>query len=281
MAKCMLAQTATVIPMDHWNWLWSEKLDGMRVLWDGGVTRGQMVRNVPWANWEKTPAQGSMRATGLWSGRQWKPIFAPDWWLDQLPPVALDGELWLGYGTFQTLMTRVRGYSPSFDGVQLWVIDTFGCDVFDNCIKSWQRAQGFWECGFEDISNTTVQCIPQAVIGDDIMDRVEGIIRRGGEGIVLRRKGAPWTATRSKWLLKMKPFMDGQAVVIGYTEGKGRLEGMVGALIVRDCVSGHVFNLSGLTDYERSHPPDICATIRYKYRELTDNGVPKEARYWR
>jgi len=28
---------------------WSEKLDGMRAIWDGGVTRGMLKSDVPWA----------------------------------------------------------------------------------------------------------------------------------------------------------------------------------------------------------------------------------------
>jgi DNA ligase-1 len=39
---------------------------------------------------------------------------------------------------------------------------------------------------------------------------------------------------RSKSLLKVKTFHDDEAVVLGYTEGMGRLQGMVGALKVRN-----------------------------------------------
>ena len=38
---------------------------------------------------------------------------------------------------------------------------------------------------------------------------------------------------RSKSLLKVKTFQDDEATVLGYTDGQGRLEGLVGALRVR------------------------------------------------
>ena len=76
----------------------SEKLDGQRGLWDGGITRGMPIRAVPWANVEKEDRLVEDRiSTGLWS-RYGHPIQAPDWWLDNLPNIPLDGELYLGRG---------------------------------------------------------------------------------------------------------------------------------------------------------------------------------------
>ena len=58
-------------------WFLSEKLDGMRAFWDGGVTRGKY--GPPWNN-------QNIKATGLWS-RYAKVIHAPDWFLDLLLPL--------------------------------------------------------------------------------------------------------------------------------------------------------------------------------------------------
>src|SRR5437868_4225293 len=57
--------------------LMSEKMDGVRSYWDGSK---------------------------LWS-RHGKAISSPDWFTEELPKVALDGELWMGRGTFEELMT--------------------------------------------------------------------------------------------------------------------------------------------------------------------------------
>lgn len=94
----------------------SEKLDGMRSLWDGGLTRGIPTRNVPWAS-TTDPKTGTPKdkvlpvATGLWS-RYGNPIAAPDWFLNQLPSCPLDGELWCGRGNFQKCISACRKDKP-------------------------------------------------------------------------------------------------------------------------------------------------------------------------
>ena len=61
----------------------SEKLDGTRAFWDGGITRGLPTASVPWAS-VADPKTGDRKAkikpvsTGLWS-RYGNPIMAPDW----------------------------------------------------------------------------------------------------------------------------------------------------------------------------------------------------------
>ncbi|GAF67329.1 unnamed protein product, partial [marine sediment metagenome] len=90
-------------------WLMSEKLDGIRFLWDGGVTRGMRVDSIPWAN---TAKDKSIRyASGLWS-RYGKTITAPGWWLDQLPDVPLDGEGWTKRDDRQSLVSAVKKHTP-------------------------------------------------------------------------------------------------------------------------------------------------------------------------
>lgn len=90
----------------------SEKLDGMRVLWDGGITRGLRTEDVPWAGLLH-PKTGLRKAkikpvaTGLWS-RYGNPVMAPDWFLNGLPACPLDGELWAGRGTWSSCLSAVR-----------------------------------------------------------------------------------------------------------------------------------------------------------------------------
>ena len=74
----------------------SRKYNGFSVLWDGGVTRGMLAKDVPW--YYKGGDKDGVVSTGLWSlGRNMKPkvLRAPDLWLNQLPvSVPLHGELW-------------------------------------------------------------------------------------------------------------------------------------------------------------------------------------------
>jgi DNA ligase-1 len=93
----------------------SFKLDGQRAFWDGGITRGLPAATVPWANTAKDERlTRAVDATGLWSSYG-KAIQAPDWWLDRLPPLPLDGELWCGPGTFQQTSSTVSRLIPTED----------------------------------------------------------------------------------------------------------------------------------------------------------------------
>lgn len=83
----------------------SEKLDGTRAFWDGGMTRGMDTQDVPWANTldpntGKTKSKIKSKSTGLWS-RYGNPIVLPEDFLDQLPHIPLDGEIWCGRGGFE------------------------------------------------------------------------------------------------------------------------------------------------------------------------------------
>lgn len=116
-------------------WLMSEKLDGQRAIWDGGITRGLELHEVPWANREKNDRYvDEPRATGLWT-RYGNPIQAPDWFLNQLPPVLLDGELYGGRGRFQWTRSVVSRLEPDerWDEIEYVV---FGMPAFDDLFKT-------------------------------------------------------------------------------------------------------------------------------------------------
>lgn len=91
-------------------WYCSEKLDGLRAYWDGGITRGMTCADVCFANIGK--GGGERLASGLWT-RLGKPVHAPDWFLDGLPEVPLDGELWAGRAEWETASSVVRTYDSS------------------------------------------------------------------------------------------------------------------------------------------------------------------------
>ncbi|KKN35653.1 hypothetical protein LCGC14_0781500 [marine sediment metagenome] len=109
-------------------WFLSEKLDGQRAFWDGGISRGLLKREVPWANTNKDSRyRVEQISTGLWS-RLGNVIHAPDWWLNELPCVMLDGELWhgvRGHGQRQILTRMIKTLVPGPDWkkVKFYVFD--------------------------------------------------------------------------------------------------------------------------------------------------------------
>uniref|UniRef100_A0A6C0K2J7 DNA ligase domain protein n=1 Tax=viral metagenome TaxID=1070528 RepID=A0A6C0K2J7_9ZZZZ len=104
---------------------------------------------------------------------------------------------------------------------------------------------------------------------------------QGGQGIVITRPGSFYVpgGSRSNERLKLKKREDTEGIVIGYNEDGMRLT----SLLVRMVTNRAVFNLGvGFTDkerhdYKKEFP--IGSLIKFSYRELTDEGKPKEARF--
>jgi len=130
-----------------------------------------------------------------------------------------------------------------------------------------------------------------------VFDLMMKVLEKGGEGLVLREPDLFWIPKRNDSLLKVKPSEDSEAIVTGYVWGKGKYENMLGCLIVK--WRDKVFELSGFTDAERtlkgvfpakagevatdviSDYFPIGTKVTFKYRELSNDGIPKEARYYR
>lgn len=136
---------------------------------------------------------------------------------------------------------------------------------------------------------------------------LERVLAARGEGLVIKGRDSLYECARSYGALKMKPFEDAEGIVAGWISGEAtekgsRLLGMMGSLVLR-LANGHELMLSGFTDAER-HLPDAehawaelnpgrrapegyqCGfktglTVTFKYRGLTADGLPSEARYWR
>lgn len=238
--------------IDPSRYLVSEKLDGVRALWDGRQ---------------------------LFS-RAGNPIHAPDWFVARLPDVALDGELWLGRGQFERLSGIVRKDQPidaEWRGVRYMIFELPGAagtfaERAERIRQVVRQAQLPW-----------LQEIPQkpAVDRQQLQKMLDEVIRGGGEGLMLHRADAPYETGRSDTLLKVKPWLDAEAVVIAHLPGKGKYMGLLGALLVR-APDGREFRLgTGFTDQQRRQPPPVGATVTYRYRDLTKNGLPRFASFLR
>jgi DNA ligase-1 len=356
-----LADTFDAEKHDIGGYYISEKLDGTRCFWDGGITRGIPTKNVPWASTvdPKTgTAKGKVKptATGLWS-RYGNPIIAPEWFLNALPCCPLDGELWAGRGNFQLCRSICGGDTPDprFKKISYAVYSSpplahiFQTGEIKNAnlllMVDYDEMQEFLRdrisafkgnyqaapknCNFEqellflqnaiETQNDQVFLHKQTKLpvdpqtARDAAKRIlEGVLDQGGEGCVIRDPSAVWTPKRHRGLLKYKPFEDSEAIVLGYVAGKegkqGNVLGKIGALRVRTTkLKRNVeFEIgSGLTMQDRElaspaavawaeqHPEEELpaefagkylrrgATITFKFRELSDEGIPKEGRMWR
>lgn len=238
--------------VDVTQYLVSEKLDGVRALWDGHTLRFR-------------------------SGRE---VHAPAWFVAGLPPQALDGELWLGRGSFERLSGIVRREIPEeaeWREVRYMIFELPGASgTFRERAAAMQQialqAKVPWLRAIEQFS---------VVDRDSLQKRFQAVLKAGGEGLMLHRADAPYETGRGDTLLKMKAFDDAEAVVIGHRPGKGKYAGVLGALRVRTA-DGREFSLgAGLTDRQRREPPPLGATVTYRYRDLTKSGLPRFASFLR
>ena len=230
----------------------SEKLDGVRAYWDG----------------ERLLS------------RKGNPINAPPWFVEHYPRVPLDGELWMGRGAFERLSGAVRRQVPDdaqWRGIRFMVFDLPSSPgIFD------RRLQRLREM-FETIASPYLALVEQFRVADraELMETLDRVVAGGGEGLMLHRGSSLYTAGRGDDLLKLKAHEDAEAVVVGHLPGKGRLTGMLGALLV-ETPEGLRFRLgTGFSDEERRNPPPLGATVTYKYYGRTRNGVPRFASFLR
>ena len=229
---------------DITGWLMSEKLDGVRAIWDG----------------EKLLSR---------NGNQFS---APQWFLDALPAgVTLDGELYIARTRFQQTVSVVKKKTP-LDAE--WSQIRF-C-VFDAPEIAGGFEQRLAQAAIILHANTIAQIVEHAVcLGLGHMENYyTNICEQGGEGIMLRAPGSAYEPRRSAALLKYKPFESDEAILQGTEQGEGRLTGIVGALIVK--WKSITFRIgSGLTDDIRTNPPTKGARITFGYCGLTDSGTPR------
>ena len=243
----------------HWqaalepqDFLVSEKLDGVRAVWDGQTLRFR-------------------------SGR---PIAAPDWFLAALPRTPLDGELWMGRGRFDRLSGTVRRTLPidaEWRELRYMIFDLPG------------EPGPFSERAARIVSLTAqagvpwLQALEQRRVADHaaLNRQLAQVVRGRGEGLMLHRADALWEPGRSDALRKLKPLPDEEARVMAYRPGKGRHLGRMGALVL-EMPSGQRFALgTGFSDAQRDAPPPLGAWVTYRYRDRTPSGLPRFATFLR
>lgn len=250
-AEAMLAVEAPA-GIDPAGFLVSEKYDGVRAIWDGRVLRFR-------------------------SGRV---VNAPRSFVARLPAQALDGELWLGRGSFEALSGLVRRDTPSeadWRAVRYMVFDLPG------------SAGGFAERASRllmivaQLGWPALAAVEQSTVASALalQARLDAVVRAGGEGLMLHRADALWHAGRSDALLKLKPLHDAEAQVVAHLPGRGKHAGKMGALRVRGA-DGIEFQIgTGFSDAQRADPPAVGATVTYTHRGVTTGGVPRFASFLR
>ncbi|MGF1755360.1 DNA ligase [Vibrio makurazakiensis] len=230
----------------------SEKLDGIRAVWDG---ENLFTRN----------------------GNR---IYAPRWFIEKLPELKVEGELWAGRGNFHLVQTTVLDKTPTDEAwkkIDFMLFDMPGAagDYQKRYYNIIHWVNSINEPHIKYIEHTPIQS------EQELFFELDNIDFDNGEGLMLRKVSSRYQAGRSNDLLKLKRHHDSEALVIGYKPGTGKYKGMMGSVLVR-LESGEEFYIgSGFTDAKRLSPPEIGSTITFRYNGLTQNGIPKFARFVR
>ncbi len=226
---------------DLTGWVMSEKLDGVRAYWDGKqlLSRGGKI------------------------------IHAPKWFSKDFPPFEVDGELWTHRKDFENISSIVRDKTPT----KAW--HQISYNIFEV-----PHAQGNLFTRLAKVKpyeSQRLKIIPQIPIvsQEAMLAHLHSIESKGAEGLVVRDPLAPYINKRTAKALKVKSFLDDECKVVGYTKGRGKFLGMMGALKC-ELSCGVSFKIgSGFTKKERQNPPAIGSLVTFKYKEFTKYKKPR------
>lgn len=259
-------------------WWVSEKLDGIRAIWDG----------------EKFLSRNSQSGLG-------SKVFSyvPQFIIDSMPGgVALDGEIWLGRNKFNE-MSSISNWIPGKKFKQDEIDDKWKqikYKVFDvpNSVEPYEERMKLLDKIILNAKNccrvNNLNCILEKVEITKIKspEHLQEIYRTltsdGAEGVMLRAPNSPYELKRSKYLLKFKIKDDAEGIVLDRLPGTGRLTGMLGSLkteLIKDSKrTGIITNVgTGFNDEERTNDPNspnfipVGSLISFSYMELTEDSV--------
>lgn len=268
-------------------WMASEKFDGYRGLWCGE---------------EKE-----------FYSRAGKMFNSPELYKKAFPKEDLDGELWCGRDQqdFQ-YMGVVRKKVPIDDDwaghIKYVVYDlpnhpgTFEerlkslQEIVKGCQVKWKKISKVMPKPYRNIPCPLVMAEQIKIESEQhLKEYYENMLANGAEGVMIKRPECEYEDKRSDNMLKVKPVYDEEAIIVDYTQGKGKNQKRLGAFVCKRLANmdtHHVieegeeneFSVSGMDDevrenYKETHPVGTVITIEYSGK--TASGKPRFARYMR
>jgi DNA ligase-1 len=227
-------------------WFMSEKLDGLRAIYSGSDLYSRAKNKF------HVPAE-----------------FMAEW-----PDLVLDGELCCGRGKFKESISLVKNHNATYER---YLADGLVYSVFDAPLLSGNFSERIEKLKVILAGKKHIVVLEQTKIEniEQVKEAFDSVLELNGEGLMLRKADDKYHYKRSATLLKVKQFHDAEATVVAYHAGKGKNEGLCGALVCK-MPSGQTFKCgSGMNTEDRKNPPAIGATITYRYFEVTGSGRPR------
>lgn len=238
--KPMLAQSYDGQDVD--GWLMSEKLDGVRAVWNGEnfLSRNGNAFNVP------------------------------EWFKSSMPSVTLDGELWMGRGRFQETVGIVRSNKPQDPRWHEIKFHVFDAPMFDGGFSDRLKY-----CAELLESNSVAVAVPHSRCGSviDLHLLCSQIVADGGEGLMVRHPSSAYVQSRSNKLLKYKLTNSDEGELVSIA-GKGK------TLCMGISWRGMIVNIgTGFDAATKKNSPAIGSIVTFDYRGFTDSGLPRCASF--
>lgn len=230
------------------NWLMSEKLDGIRAIWNGKVLLSKNGHT----------------------------IHAPKTFTQNFPPFKLDGELWTKRNDFENIQSIVLDKTPTLQ----WNEITY--NIFEvpfekgDFLQRLQKAKDW----FNKHPNNVVKFIPQHLCeGETSLNKfLDQMVKKKAEGIIVKNLNLPYIAKRHDNILKVKRFYDAEGKIIGIQRHKN---GVLKSLTLK-LKNNVIFNLGGgFTKAQRKKIYFEGEIVTFKYYGFTKKGKPKFASFLR
>jgi DNA ligase-1 len=154
----------------------TEKLDGVRGYWNGKELRSRHAKNISY----------------------------PSWFIEQLPKkIALDGELWMGRGTFEILnsiLNTSETDNPSWKNISFMIFDLPSSkEPYEDRMRVLERIK----LPRHALVVERRQCRGK----DHLHECLVEILRYGGEGLMVNKPNSAYISQRTDFLLKVKVFI--------------------------------------------------------------------------
>ena len=222
---------------------------------------------------------------GYWDGRQLlsrsgKALNPPNWFVQTWPTQPFEGELWAGLGQFEqaaSVIQQKQASDSAWRAMRFMISDAHTpTQAFAERIVRYQNI-------VKQIGKPWVQAVTQSQVPSHaaLKAMLNKTVQAGGEGLVLHLGSSLYQSGRNSDVLKVKLHADAEAKVVSHEAGQGKHAQRLGALWV-ETPQGLRFKLgTGYTDAQRENPPDVGQWVTYRYRGLTDQGVPRFASFVR
>lgn len=189
--------------------------------------------------------------------------------------IVLDGELYNhAYKTnFEELTSLIRSAEPKpgHKAVQYHVYDVVNDKPFRERTASLKASRSKY-----------IQVVEtyQVESEEDMMDKFDGFVKMGYEGLMVRNAESKYVNKRSYDLQKVKEFLDSEFEVVGVEEGRGKLAGH-GIFVCK--VNGGlnyfrakmVGELDNLRDFYENPKKYIGRMLTVKYQGFSNDGIPR------